>query len=152
MINSKDVIETGRSIVAQSEPKPIIALKSGTTTAGTKASSSHTGSLAGSDEAYEALFKQARIVRATSLEHLLNLLSVFSCNSLPEGNRVGIITNAGGMGVLATDAAIQNGLLLAPFSEQTKNKLRTVLPAAAGINNPVDVLGDALALRYRSAL
>ncbi|MFZ2187872.1 MAG: acetate--CoA ligase family protein [Candidatus Moraniibacteriota bacterium] len=152
LVDSKKIIETGRAVLACSEPKPIIALKSGTTAAGTQASISHTGALAGSDDAYQALFKQARMVRATSLANLLDLLSVFSCNPLPADNRIGIITNAGGLGVLATDAAIQNGLCMAPFAEATKKKLRAILPAAASVNNPVDVLGDALALRYRFAL
>lgn len=152
LIDSKKIIGTGRAILAKSNAKPIIALKSGTTPAGTQASSSHTGALAGSDDAYEALFKQARIIRATSLENLLDLLSVFSNNPLPENNRVGIITNAGGLGVLATDAAVQSGLRIASFGEETKKKLRAVLPPSASVNNPVDVLGDALALRYESAL
>ncbi len=152
LIESKKIIEAGRAVLAGSEPKPIIALKSGTTTAGTQASSSHTGALAGSDDAYEALFKQARIIRAESLENLLNLLSIFSNNALPENNRVSIITNAGGLGVLATDAAVQNGLRIASFGEETKKKLRAVLPPSASVNNPVDVLGDALAIRYQNAL
>lgn len=149
--NSKEIIETGRAILARSEPKPIIALKSGTTTAGTSASSSHTGALAGSDSAYQALFTQARIVRAESLEHLLDLVSVFSTNPLPNGNRVGIVTNAGGMGVLATDAAVLHGLEMATLSPETVQKL-TALPAAASKHNPVDVLGDALADRYTLAI
>jgi acetyltransferase len=152
LTESNKIIETGRAILARSEAKPIIALKSGTTLAGTQASSSHTGALAGNDDAYTALFKQARIIRATSLENLLDVLTTFSCNPLPKNNRISIITNAGGLGVLATDAAIKSGLRLAMFSEETKKKLRAVLPAAASVNNPVDILGDALALRYRAAL
>lgn len=145
------IIETGRAILSRPEPKPIIALKSGTTLAGTQASSSHTGALAGSDAAYQALFKQARIIRADSLEALSDLLVVFSQNSLPQGKNIGIITNAGGLGVLATDAAVKHGLKLATLSEETTEKL-SALPAAASRNNPVDVLGDALADRYRLAL
>jgi len=152
LIDSAKIIETGRAVLSQSDAKPIIALKSGTTPAGTQASSSHTGALAGSDDAYEALFKQARIIRATSLENLLDLLSVFSNNHLPENNRVAIITNAGGPGVLATDSAIDSGLRIASLGEETKKKLRAVLPPSASVNNPVDVLGDALALRYQNAL
>ncbi|HLC95344.1 MAG TPA: acetate--CoA ligase family protein, partial [Patescibacteria group bacterium] len=145
------IIETGRAILSRSVAKPIIALKSGVTEAGTLASSSHTGALAGSDAAYQALFKQARILRAENLETLLDMLTVFSHNPLPQGNAVGIITNAGGLGVLATDAAVTYGLTLAPLSPETKKKLEH-LPPAAGKNNPVDVLGDALADRYRMAL
>ncbi|OIQ01685.1 MAG: hypothetical protein AUK58_04145 [Candidatus Moranbacteria bacterium CG2_30_41_165] len=150
--DASSVIETGRAILARPDAKPIIALKSGTTTAGTKASSSHTGALAGSDSAYTALFKQARIIRAESFENLIDLLSVFSHNTLPENNRVAIITNAGGLGVLATDAAIESGLRIAEFGEETKTKLRDALPPSASVSNPVDVLGDALAERYQYAL
>ncbi|MDD2766536.1 MAG: acetate--CoA ligase family protein [Candidatus Moranbacteria bacterium] len=150
--DANKMIETGRAILARSDAKPIIALKSGTTTAGTQASSSHTGALAGSDAAYIALFKQSRIIRAESLENLIDLLTVFSHNTLPEDNRVAIITNAGGLGVLATDAAIESGLRIAPLSNVTKSRLRDVLPPSASVNNPVDVLGDALAERYEHAL
>jgi acetyltransferase len=152
LTDANKIIETGRAVLSRSEPKPIIALKSGTTSAGTAASSSHTGAVAGSDDAYSALFRQARIIRATSLENLLDVLTAFSCNPLPKNNHIAIVTNAGGLGVLATDTAEPSGLHLAPFSEETKKKLRAVLPPSASVNNPVDVLGDALALRYQSAL
>jgi acetyltransferase len=151
MTDAKALIATGRAILARPTPKPIIALKSGTTTAGTSASSSHTGALAGSDAAYQALFEQARIVRADSLQSLSDLLTVFSQNPLPQGKRIGIITNAGGLGVLATDAASTHGLTLATLSPETIKKL-SALPAAAARHNPVDVLGDAPADRYRLAL
>lgn len=146
-----NIIETGRAILSRPEPKPIIALKSGTTSAGTAASSSHTGALAGSDRAYQTLFKQARIIRAHHLEELSDFLTVFSQNPLPQGKNIGIITNAGGLGVLATDAAVKNGLRIAPLSPETAALLES-LPPAAGHNNPVDVLGDALADRYRLAI
>lgn len=149
--DSGKIIETGNDILARSEAKPIIALKSGTTVAGTAASSSHTGALAGSDAAYQALFKQARMIRAESLEHLIDLLSVFSKNPLPAGIRLGIITNAGGLGVLATDSAVMHGLEIATLSPETREAL-AILPAAASTRNPVDVLGDALADRYRLAI
>jgi acetyltransferase len=149
--DSEKIIDTGRAVLARSEARPIIALKSGTTVAGTAASSSHTGALAGSDAAYQALFKQARMIRAESLEHLLDLLSVFSKNALPSGKRLGIITNAGGLGVLATDSAAMHGLEIATLSSETTAAL-SLLPPAASTRNPVDVLGDALADRYRLAL
>lgn len=152
LCDGHDLIETGRAILSRSESKPIIALKSGQTAAGTAASSSHTGALAGSDAAYEALFKQARIIRAQSLEHLFDLFTVFSQNGLPAGKRLAIVTNAGGLGVLATDAAVLAGLTLAKLSPETEVKLKTILPAAANIHNPIDVLGDALADRYQAAL
>ncbi len=149
--DAEKIIETGRAILARPHAKPIIGLKSGTTMAGTQASSSHTGALAGSDAAYQALFTQARMVRAQSLEHLLDLLTVFSENTLPQGKNIGIVTNAGGLGVLATDAAVRSGLSLAPLSAVTEKTL-AALPPAASRHNPVDVLGDALADRYRLAI
>ncbi len=145
------LIETGRAILSRTHPKPIIALKSGTTEAGTAASSSHTGALAGSDAAYQALFRQARITRAQSFQQLSDFLTVFSQNPLPQGKNIGIITNAGGLGVLATDAATKHGLTIAPLSQETREKL-SPLPPAASRHNPIDVLGDALADRYRLAL
>lgn len=152
LTEGSDFIETGRAILARSEAKPIIALKSGTTTAGISATSSHTGALAGSDATYQALFKQARIVRAHSLEQLINFLSAFSHNKLPENNRLAIVTNAGGLGVLATDAAVTNGLRIAKLSKATEEKLKSILPPAGSALNPIDVLGDALADRYQAAL
>lgn len=149
--DAKKIIETGRGILSRPEPKPIIALKSGTTSAGTAASSSHTGALAGSDRAYQALFKQARIIRANHLEELADLLTIFSQNPLPAGKNIGIITNAGGLGVLATDSAVKHGLRMATLSPETTATLQN-LPPAAGHNNPVDVLGDALADRYQLAI
>lgn len=146
------LIETGRAILAKGVAKPIIALKSGTTRAGTNASSSHTGALAGNDAAYQALFKQARIIRAADLEQLICFLTAFSHNPLPENNRLAIITNAGGLGVLATDAAVTNNLQIAKLSKATEEKLKNILPSAASVQNPVDVLGDALADRYHAAL
>lgn len=149
---SEHLIRTGRDIIREQDPKPVIALKSGATAAGAGASSSHTGSLAGSDEAYRALFRQARMLRADDLEHLLQLITAFSKNPLPRGNRLAIVTNAGGLGVLATDAAVKSGLAMAELSEETVTALRSALPPAASSHNPVDVLGDALADRYQAAL
>lgn len=151
MIGAEKIIDVGRAILSRPEPKPIIALKSGRTAAGTEASSSHTGALAGSDAAYQALFKQARMIRADGLEHLLTLLETFAHNPLPQGKRLGIVTNAGGLGVLATDAAVAHGLEIASLGEETREKL-SVLPPAASKHNPVDVLGDALADRYTLAI
>lgn len=152
LAESGTFIATGRSILAQADAKPVIALKSGATDAGTRASSSHTGALAGSDAGYEALFRQARILRARSLEELIHFLGVFSRNPLPQGDRLAIVTNAGGLGVLATDAAVAHGLTIAALSETSREQLKVALPPAASVSNPVDVLGDALALRYRVAL
>ncbi len=150
--NAQALIDLGKKALLHNPPKPIIALKSGTTDAGSQASSSHTGAVAGSDLAYSSLFHQARITRAKSMAHLTELLEVFSRNPLPSGNRVAIVTNAGGMGVLATDCVMQSGLQLATLSEDTTSRLTLALPPAAGIHNPIDVLGDAKSDRYEVAL
>ncbi len=150
--DAQGIIETGRSILKRVSPKPIVALKSGKTAAGTIASSSHTGALAGSDAAYEALFKQAGIIRVEGLETLTETLEVFSKNPLPVGKRIALLTNAGGLGVMATDACVEHGLELARLSPETVESLQSFLPAAANSHNPVDVLGDAKADRYERTL
>lgn len=150
--DAQDIIRTGRSILARAHAKPIIAIKAGLTNAGASASASHTGSLGGSSTAYQALFSQSKITQARTLGEFLNLLLTFSRNKIPQGNRLAIITNAGGPGVLATDAAVNAGLTLAKLSPETEASLKEVLPAAAGMHNPVDVLGDARSDRYRAAL
>jgi acetyltransferase len=132
--------------------KPMIAIKSGSTSAGSRAVSSHTGTLAGSERAYEAAFKQAGVIRAGSVGDLFDLSIAFANQPLPRSNRTAIITNAGGPGIMATDAIERCGLSLASLNEETMRKLREVLPSAASVLNPVDVLGDALADRYRAAL
>ncbi len=145
------LIELGRTNLGSKNPKPVVALKSGTTAAGTTASSSHTGAVAGSDAAYTALLRQARILRAENFEELMGLLAIFDQNPIPRGKRLAIVTNAGGLGVLATDAAIKNGLSLATLSPETVSQLKATLPPAANTHNPIDVLGDALADRYRES-
>jgi len=150
--DAKELITLGRGILSRAKPKPIIGLKSGRTDSGMKASSSHTGALAGSDVSYDALFRQARILRADSLRELLDAVALFSENRIPDGNRIAIITNAGGPGVLTADAAAAAGLALARLSPETKRALREMLPRAASAENPIDVLGDAKSDRYRFAL
>jgi acetyltransferase len=132
--------------------KPILAIKSGRTAAGAQAASSHTGALAGSDAAYDALFAQCGVFRVESLEELFDYAAAFATQPLPEGNRTAIVTNAGGLGIMATDAAVRYGLTMAAFQEETVKTLREGLPAAANIHNPVDVLGDATPERYAAAL
>lgn len=135
-----------------SRKKPIIVLKSGKTAAGSQAVSSHTGSLAGAASVYSAAFKQAGVIEARDVLDFFNLAEGFAYQDLPEGNRVAIVTNAGGPGILLTDWLPDYGLELAKLSEATKAKLKKVLPPAASSHNPVDVLGDALADRYETAL
>jgi acetyltransferase len=131
--------------------KPIIAIKSGTTSGGSRAVSSHTGTLAGSERAYEAAFKQAGVLRAGSISDLFDLAIAFARQPLPKGNRVAIVTNAGGPGIMATDALEKGGLKLAALNQMTQESLRQALPAAASVLNPIDVLGDARSDRYRAA-
>ena len=135
-----------------SKKKPIIVIKSGNTDAGARAVSSHTGTLAGSAKAYEAAFKQAGIIRANNLRDLFNYASAFSYQPLPKDKKVAIITNAGGPGIMATDSCEKNGITLASFGSKTIDDLKKFLPDAASLYNPVDILGDALADRYRKAL
>lgn len=152
LTDAPGIIRLGRELIASDTPKPLIVLKSGRTESGIKASGSHTGSLAGSDASYEALFRQARIVRAETMREFLETIDVFSKNVLPKGNRLVIITNAGGPGVLAADAAARAGLTLAKLTDLSIDRLRSSLPAAASVTNPIDLLGDAKTDRYRTAL
>jgi len=132
--------------------KPVVILKAGISAKGAAAISSHTGSLAGSDQAVSALFKQSGVIRANSLEDLFDYAQSFSLLKLPVGNRVAIITNAGGPGVMTTDAVEGTRLELATLSKSTQEKLKKVLPPAANIHNPIDLVGDADELRYKNAL
>ena len=131
---------------------PVVAVKSGTTNAGSRAVSSHTGSLAGSEQAYKAAFSQAGVVRAESIEEMFDFSTAFSYQPAMRGNRVAIVTNAGGPGIMATDAVEREGLQLASLSAETIETLQAGLPSASNIYNPIDVLGDALADRYSLAL
>ena len=128
--------------------KPIIAIKSGTTSAGSKAVSSHTGTLAGSEAAYDAAFKQCGIIRAGSVQDLFDYAQAFARQPLLEGDAIAVITNAGGPGIMASDAIERAGLKLAALTNETKLGLQALLPAAASVANPIDVLGDAPAARY----
>ena len=132
--------------------KPVVVLKSGRTGAGAKAASSHTGSLAGSDAAYDAAFRQSGLIRAETAAQFLDLARAFSFQGAPSGNRVAVITNAGGPGILTTDAVEESELTMADLSDSTRERLAECLPPQANINNPVDVLGDAKSDRYQWAL
>ena len=131
--------------------KPVIVLKVGITQAGAKAASSHTGSLAGADMAYGAAFKRAGVIRAEHFEELFDYARAFAAQPLPRGDRVVVITNAGGPGIMAADAAELRGLRMVPPSESIRQQLRQALPAAAAVGNPVDVIGDADPDRYLRA-
>jgi acetyltransferase len=132
--------------------KPIIIIKAGRTQAAAKAAASHTGSLAGSDEALDAAFERAGVLRVNSISDLFYMAEVLGKQPRPKGNKLTIITNAGGPGVLATDTLVYHGGALTPLDQTTIDKLSTVLPAAWSHGNPVDVLGDATAERYAKAI
>ncbi len=132
--------------------KPVVILKGGTTEAGAKAASSHTGALAGTDTAYEAAFKRAGIVRADTFESLFDFATAFALQPLPHGRRVAIITNAGGPGTMAADAVERGGLQMAAIDPEISRVLASKLPRAARTGNPVDLLEDALPDRYALAL
>ncbi|MFA5311857.1 MAG: acetate--CoA ligase family protein [Methanomassiliicoccales archaeon] len=141
-----------REAFETSKVKPIIALKSGRTSSGSKAASSHTGALSGSDKVYDAAFQQANVIRVNTIDELFDLLQVFSNMPLPKDGGLAIVTNAGGHGVMAADACSDYGLKMASFEKETIEKLKSYLPAAANVYNPVDVLGDASAARYEFAI
>lgn len=148
--------DRGREFLRQAElttrTKPVIALKAGRTSSGAKAASSHTGAMSGSDKVYDAAMRQAGVVRVRNIEEMFDLLQAFSTMPLPEGEGVAIVTNAGGLGVMAADACSDNGLTLASFEASTIEKLKQGLPAAASLYNPIDVVGDADAARYDHAI
>ena len=149
--NGREFLEIAREITWDAK-KPMLAIKSGRSAEGARAAASHTGSLAGSDKAYDAIFNQSGILRVEGVNELFNYAAAFSKQPKPKGNRVAIVTNAGGPGIMATDAAIRHDLEIATFSEQTKQTLKEELPPTASINNPVDVIGDASYKRYEAAL
>lgn len=122
--------------------KPVIMLRAGSTTAGSKAASSHTGSLAGPDIAYDAAFRQTGIIRARRIEDMFQLSRAFASQPLPKGPSTAILTNAGGPGIIAADAVETAGLSIATFTPATIDKLKSILPSFAAYFNPVDVVGD----------
>jgi acetate---CoA ligase (ADP-forming) len=132
--------------------KPILAMRSGTSRAGARAASSHTAALASSDAAVDALFWQAGVLRARTFEELLDAAVFFSTQTLPRGDRVAVLTNAGGLGILCADACDGAGLTLPELEPETREALRRVIPAEASVANPVDVLGSATAATYEAAL
>src|SRR5690606_4355997 len=135
-----------------SRKKPILAVKSGRTSAGIRAAGSHTAALAASDVGTGALFRQAGVIRADTLEQMFDVASLLAHQPIPKGNRVAIVTNAGGPGILAADACEAEGLVLPTLTEETQAKLREFLPAAASVTNPVDMVASASADDYRRSL
>ena len=135
-----------------SKKKPIIAVKAGKSAAGAKAASSHTGALAGADLAADALLKQSGVIRVTSILELFEVAQIFNNCPIPKGNRVAIMTNSGGPGIMATDAVSELGLNIAQLKEETKNELKSYLPTAASVRNPVDMIASATLDHYTRTL
>lgn len=150
LTDAKGFVEAVRQLRASG--KPVLIVKSGVTSIGAGASASHTGAIAGNDAVYDALFEKAGAIRVCDFDDLFEYLSGFASKLYPKGNRIAVLTNAGGPGVLTTDEVILSGLQLANLSEETQMKLKSFLPMAANSHNPVDILGDADALRYRQSL
>ena len=148
--DGREFMQVARKVTAK---KPVIICKAGGTQAGARAASSHTGSLAGSEAAFNAAFVQTGIVRAHSVEDLFNYAVAFSYQNLPKAERLAIITNAGGPGIIAVDAVERSrNARVAAFNKETIDYLRKSLPVGAAIYNPVDVIGDADEERYRKSL
>ena len=137
-----------REAINHSNEKPIIILKSGTTEAGAKAASSHTGAIAGSDQAYSSAFLKSGIIRAHNVESLFNLARAFATQPLPRGPSLAIVTNSGGPGIMAADACEESSLSMARISSSSIEKMKEFLPSYASLYNPIDIIGDAGAARY----
>ncbi|MFB6144162.1 MAG: acetate--CoA ligase family protein [Candidatus Nanohaloarchaea archaeon] len=156
IISYTEGIENGRRFIQEagetSKRKPIIMVKSGRTDSGGAAASSHTGSIAGSYEAYKAAFRKTGVIEAESSRELLNLGRAFTYQPLAEGENIAVVTNAGGPGVITTDEISEHGMSLAEFSQETRERLQEILPEEAAAENPLDVIGDAGHDRYRDAL
>ena len=132
--------------------KPVLALKAGRSAAGASAASSHTGSLAGADKAANALLQQSGVIREYSLKNLFSTAKVFANCPIPKGDRVAIITNSGGPGIMATDAVCEYGMQMAKITDETKEKLRSFLPSAASVKNPIDMIASAPIEHYKQTL
>lgn len=151
-----------KEITSGARSTPVLVIKSGRTSEGAKAAASHTGALAGTEAIYDAIFKQAGILRVDSIDELFDFANAFSykqesalgkqIRKLPTGNRVAIVTNAGGPGILATDMTVSSDLELAVFKKETIEELASHLPLTANTHNPVDIIGDASQDRYENAL
>jgi acyl-CoA synthetase (NDP forming) len=147
--NPRKFKEIARTVSRQ---KPVIAVKAGTTFQGARAASSHTGALVTKEVATDSLFEQCGVVRVTSIEELFDVSSALANQPLPEGPRVAIVTNAGGPGILATDACVNLGLEIGSFSDETTRALRKILPPEASVQNPVDLIASAGPAEYKKSL
>ena len=150
--SGQEFIDRVKEITSGDRPTPILVIKSGRTRAGSKAAASHTGSLAGTEAVYDAIFQEAGVIRVDSVNDLFDYAIAFASKKMPEGKKVAIVTNAGGPGIVATDITVTSGLELAEFNSETIEVLSSHLPPTANIHNPVDVIGDAAQDRYENAL
>ncbi len=137
---------------AAKRQKPIIVIKSGTSAKGAIAAHSHTGALSSSEVAYDSLFAQCGIIRVSSLNEVFETAKGFTAGKIPRGNRLTVLTNAGGLGIIATDAAEKSGLEMTTLEDETKEALLKVLPPTASVANPIDLTGDTDELRFMKAL
>ncbi len=152
-LESIENVSEFRKVAAKlSRRKPVIALKAGSSVSGARAASSHTGALASPDRAATALFKQTGVIRAETVEDMFHYALAFSTQPVPDGNRVAIITNAGGPAIMATDAVEKFGLQMAQLSDRTRKALREFLPEEASIRNPVDMIASANEKTYQQTL
>jgi len=149
VVDGRKFLDIARKATKQ---KPIILIKSGGTLAGARAASSHTGALAGSETAFTAAFKQTGIIRAAGIQDLFDTALAFSGNKLPAGDRLLIVTNAGGPGILAADMAERSGIRLPQMTKETLDSIAPLLPSSASLYNPVDIIGDATSERYACVL
>ncbi|MBF0329213.1 MAG: acetate--CoA ligase family protein [Nitrospirae bacterium] len=149
VVDGKRFMEVARRAT---KVKPVILIKSGGTEAGARAASSHTGALAGSETAFNAVFKQTGILRAQGIQDLFDNALAFASGKIPEGNRLLIITNAGGPGILAADMSERQGLQLPQMTKDNIKAMAQELPASASLYNPVDIIGDATSERYSVVL
>ena len=147
--DGREFIDTARKVTKET---PIVMVKSGRTEAGAQAASSHTGTIAGSEQAYEAGLDQAGVLRAENVQELFDFSQILEGQPIPEGNNIAVISNAGGPGVMATDAIGDSALEMASFEHKTLQRLEEALPDGANIYNPVDTIGDADNERFRKAI
>lgn len=149
LVDASRFLEVAKKV---SIKKPIIVIKTGRSEAGSKAAKSHTGSLTGNDAVFSAAFTKVGVVRVDSIEDFFNIAKVLANQPRPEGKKLAIVTNAGGVGVVAADSLVYSGGQLALLDKQTLEALNKILPSAWSHNNPVDILGDAEPKRYREAV
>ncbi len=149
VVDGAQFIRQARRVTCE---KPVIAIKVGVSEAGRAAVASHTGALAGEDKAYDAAFRKAGVIRARHSEEMFNWAQALAWCPLPQGDRVAILTNAGGPGAIASDAIVANNLTLAALGEETVRKLETLLPPTVSIRNPIDLLAGGGPLEYAECL